>query len=52
MIQDAMWDCWFNGDDASEESKRIVNGLDECKVVPIGDTDYGTLDDDEQEDEA
>ena len=52
MIQDAMWDTWLNGDDASEESKRIVNELDECKVVPIGDTDYGTLDDDEQEEDV
>ena len=50
MIQDAMWDTWLNGDDASEESKRIVNELDKCKVVPIGE-EYGTLDDDEQEDD-
>lgn len=50
MIQDAMWDCWFNGDDASEKSKSIVNELDQCEVVPIGETEYESMyeeDDDE-----
>ena len=36
MIQDAMWDSWLNGDDASEESKKIVNEMDNWVVVPVG----------------